>query len=115
MKAGAFAERLNHCVLAFLQNKGPKLYMAGFIDAVHVAEGSREEISPADRIEAARYFQRVFRRRVEFRSVVADDIVFFTADRAGFDLEDQLTLCETGEQLLGDVEVLGEREVAPVE
>ena len=89
--------------------------MAGFIDAVDVAERRREQVSPADRVEPARDFERVLGRRVELRRVVADDIVLFPADRAGFDFEHQLVLREALEQFRGNVEVLREREIAPVE
>ena len=89
--------------------------MAGFVDAVDVAEGRREQVAAADRVEAARDFERVLGRRVELRGVVADDIILLATDRAGFDFEHEIVLRKTREQLLGDFEIFLQREIAPVE
>src|SRR5208283_5596551 len=69
---------------------GLQLYMPGFIDAVNVAERSCEQVSAANRIEAARHFQRVLGRRVELRGLLTDNIVLFAAHCAGLDFEHQL-------------------------
>src|ERR1700756_4279628 len=88
--------------LAFFQYAGLQLYMPGFIDAVDVAERSCEQVSAANRIEAARHFQRVLGRRVEPRRLVTNYIVLFAAHCAGLDFEHQVILREAFKQLCGN-------------
>ena len=89
--------------------------MAGFIDTVDVAKCRREQVAAADRVEAARDFERVLGSRVELRGVVADDIILLATDRAGFDFEHEVVLRKTREQFLGNLEIFLQREIAPVE
>ena len=115
MEARVLAVRLHDRVLALLEHLGPQLHVAGFIDAVDVAKRRREQVAAADRVEAARDFERVLGRRVEFRGVVADDIILLATDRAGFDFEHEVVLRKTREQFLGNLEIFLQREIAPVE
>src|SRR6185436_18245287 len=89
--------------------------MPGFIDAVNVAERSREQVSATNRIEATRHFQRVLGSRVELRGLITDNIVLFAAHCAGLDFEHQFILREAFEQLGGNSDVFWQREIASVE
>src|SRR6516164_10642455 len=115
MEARSLTVRLNDSILAFFQHAGFELYMPGFIDAMDVAERGCEQVSATNRIEAARHLQCVLRRRVELCGLVTDDVVLFAAHCAGLDFEHQVILREAFEQLCGNLEILLQRQIAPVE
>ena len=47
--------------------------------------------------------------------MVADNVVLFAADCAGFDFEHEIVLRKPLEQFGGNIEILLQREIAPVE
>ena len=70
---------------------------------------------PPNGLRAACHFQRVLGSRVELRGLLTDDIVLFATHCAGLDFEHQVILRKAFEQLCGDLEILSQREIAPVE
>ncbi len=80
-----------------------------------VAERCCEQVTPTDRVEPARDFERVLGRCVKLGRVVTDDIILLTADRAGLDFQHELVLRKALEQLRGNIEVFLQRKIAAVE
>ena len=78
-------------ILARGEDVGPEHHRSGLVDAVHVAERRGEHVAAVlAEPELQRDRQHVFGRRVELLVDLADDTVFFAADDACFDLEDDV-------------------------
>ena len=80
--------------------------MTRFVNAVHISECRREEIAAANRIQPPRHFERVRRCGIKLGRVFADNVVLFSTNCAGFDLEHEIVLGKALKQLHGDVEIL---------
>ena len=102
--------RLNS-LLNLGQQLRAKLDVARLVDAVHVAEGEGGHVAAllaeAERLDRGR---DVADRRVEgvVRALVLH-AVFFAADDADLDLENGVDRLHAGEEVAGDLEVLGKR------
>ncbi len=105
------AQRLGRHRLTRLEHVGAQLDVAGFVDAVHVAERRREEV-PTALITSAESGQRVLEVALGGVELVVDLVghtVFLAADHTDLDLQDDPGRGSLGQQFLGDLEVLVQR------
>src|SRR5512136_2163001 len=100
-------------ILAVLQDRWFKLYMARFINPVYITECCRKKIPGAlYRIEATGNLDGVLRGGVELGACLTLNPVLLSTDDASLNLQDKLALLKPFQEFGSDIEVLPERQGA---
>ncbi len=109
--SGGQAQLFRGDLLSIGEHPRLELDVAWLVDAMHVAERRRKEVTRpgvtgAERLDG---LQEIVVGGVELVVDLSFDAVFFAADYTDLDFEDYASICSLGEQLLGDLEVLSNR------